>query len=154
MFRELLESNGFNIHTQEHTYFIDKKGKFENKILYVMVDELLDNGNAISFIQNYGEFIKEPQAIEQACMQYCIENGVRLEWIIGLNEKMYFHNGNSICWRHDLDKPQLGTFAMIKDGLLENVSMYYGKNDENYVYITKLIAAIYAHDIKIIEGGE
>jgi hypothetical protein len=141
MFQDLLRTNGVidEIRKDLLSYLIYKNEDGDIIDLYIYkLNEIMGSGTTIA------------KAFENFCMQYCIENGVKLEWIIGLNEKMYFHNGNKICWRHDLDKPQLGTFAMIKDGLLENVSMYYGKDDENYVYITKLIAAIFAHDIKII----
>jgi hypothetical protein len=65
--------------------------------------------------------------IEQACMQYCIENGVRLEWLDETTIEEYECNHS--------DVRKLLIIVTNEDWLEE---------------IQKLIAAIYAHDIKII----
>jgi hypothetical protein len=67
-------------------------------------------------------FTYEEKALEQACMQYCIENGVKLEWLPTHSQ------------------------GIIKRTTLRNVLSSTSMSDEEM----RLIAAIYAHDIKII----
>jgi hypothetical protein len=70
------------------------------------------------------------EAEEFACMQYCIENGVKLEWFDGRTISYY---NSSLHWHKEDDDLQ-----------------WFAELALDQLHEEKLIAAIYAHDIKII----
>jgi regulatory protein YycI of two-component signal transduction system YycFG len=142
MFKELLESNGIEVKSYEicegYTYTqvdIFKKmpsGFATTKYSY----KYLDNGTT---------------RIEQACMQYCIENGVKLEWLKNeINDKICefyeteFSYGITYKKEHSHEKEDILNIRKSDNKVIGySQSILMPKLD-------KLIAAIYAHDIKII----
>jgi hypothetical protein len=112
MFRELLESNGIEVKWCLETHFNSHNiysAEIECDTYYGML-------HARKYTMNH-------RAIEQACMQYCIENGVKLEWLsIGI--KVIYNKTKNLR-------------QILSSTLL---------SDKDF----KLIATIFAHDIKII----
>ena len=120
MFRELLESNGV----------------FEHNV------------KLIAYINDYQRAFAEysckefkKNLVEQACLQYCIENGVKLEWL-------------GKCELTHEDNNQINVFIREKGIDFEydyasKLISYIGEVLDD-IKILKLLCAIYAHDIKII----
>jgi hypothetical protein len=133
MFRELLESNNKDewIHIS-YTCLLDDSQSERIYLEEECLDDLRNDGEELTLRCNfmlrdnpmcYGYGVTSKIALEQACMQYCIENGVRLEWLKSKKEDI-------------------------------NVSKHIEYHLMDCLLVTsphsKLIAAIYAHDIKII----
>ena len=144
MFRELLESNGIKVELASmFVYGWDN----ERSIVSWSIE-------GVEYFED-ADSTDDSKAREQACMQYCIENGVKLEWIVnqwnsidGLDkiidtEIQTTYNGIFIRFTFDLINDR--TLRLDENGCISQFMMM--KHD----FLThKLIAAIYAHDIKII----
>ena len=122
MFRSLLESNGaFEHNVKLQAYINDYQRAFSE---YSCI-----------------EFKKS--LTEQACLQYCIENGVKLEWFEGRSEyEEYKWMGEEKWYKFNVG---LKTIEVCENKIYE----FSVHNDSDNKFL-KLIAAIYAHDIKII----
>jgi hypothetical protein len=122
MFRELLESNGVFEHNVKLIAYIDD---YQRAFLeYSCV-----------------EFKKS--LVEQACMQYCIENGVKLEWL-KFNPTIKSHKFNDWIYQNDVPKLKIDKVTkQVKEIFADEKGTLWGTQ-------AKLFAAIFAHEIKII----
>ena len=134
MFRELLESNGFDvkcyeicegyIYTQVDIFKKMPSGFATTKYSY----KYLDNGTTRK---------------EEACMQYCIENGVRLEWLPYI-PTIKEHKFTDWVYQDGIPKLKIDKETkIVKEIFADEKGMFWGKN-------AKLLSSIFAHDIKII----
>jgi len=137
MFRKLLESNGYTIKV--------KNTGLSSQAEQVMSIGICPDGICIGeyMVIAYYQDVKDYQ-IEQACMQYCIENGVRLEWL-GFNPTIQEHKFTNWIYQNDIPKLKIDKETKtVKEIFADEKGTLWGTS-------AKLFAAIYAHDIKIIE---
>jgi hypothetical protein len=120
MFRELLESNGYRIAVTN-----TGASSYPEQIMSIKM-VLNDMCTTKYLVVCYYQDIKDYQ-IEQACLRYCIQNGIKLEWLDETTREEYE------CNHSDVRKLLI---IVTKENWLDEIQ--------------KLIAAIYAHDIKII----
>ena len=134
-----------------------KNNGLSRQVEKVMIIGICTNGICIGeyLVIAYYQDIKDYQ-IEQTCMQYCIENGVRLEWLKNMGFEIIdeqgnckhlasFGNGLHPSWNFPNNK--IVTFDFYMNSCISELKHRY----LNHFTYHKLIAAIYAHDIKIIE---
>jgi hypothetical protein len=136
MFRELLESNKM----------LGKVCRFvsDDKTTGNFVDI---NGTEYSHHFQYNKWINnEDENLEYICMQYCIENGVKLEWFTNVGFEISGF-GNKPKW-HLQHHKKGNIIALIENDIIKEISQTYIDNGD-YEQM-KLVCAIFAHDIKII----
>jgi hypothetical protein len=133
MFRELLRKVGYKfIYTYDNGLRIHDK---ENNVVFT--SHMMANA-----------FESREQHEEIVGLLYCIENGVRLEWIVfHLNEQLEKSIDN-----HKIILLNKSTLLWICGESREMYDFSKGINNKFYFEWStdKLIAAIFAHDIKII----
>lgn len=141
MFRELLESNDFKIEVFDHEtreikyWCFDLREGVKYKEDYLIIKDAITHN--------------KDQALEQACLQYCIENGVKKSWLDKWRNDIY---GEEVkTYKHDLKSRYCGFACHFDKHNSDNKLEGSTKREKTfYDKELKLIAAIYAHDIKIV----
>jgi hypothetical protein len=134
MFRELLESNGIKIEVVQRDNLVWHSIKV--KCFQITFGEVKWYTN----IAIIGSVKTKEQAIEQACMQYCIENGVKLEWLCQDVDGDYMKRILDDEW---IDSATFSPATPLEAWLEYHLPRIMPNS-------RKLIFAILGHDIKII----
>jgi hypothetical protein len=172
MFRELIRKNSGEINVEHeclHYIGFDEiviRVYINNvKYSYIVNEDLSELNVTQEILEEYIEHTIIDLYIEQACMQYCIENGVKLEWLKNLFNSNYDESEPTeiindrgeykfIC-HYDKHVQHIKELFISDTIITIRPTNITGDRKSDWILacddkFDKLIAAIFAHDIKII----